>query len=295
MRRFSLIIIALCAGFVLTRACPAPTNIEGVAFTSGERIDLQKLMLMGVENVNYLRDNEATNIGIRYKSHYDPSAMVFIGNYGLSYQEGMSMNCMGVVLPLPDSVNELAPISKETFNFAAAVKKELEWLVYFGIIGLSYEKVVKIDSVLSIATNGGMQFWTHANRPLAYNSWFGYDSVSGKWIEEGVNGVRGVYGVDGVKGCSVVNPGNGMPSAGLGTTAAAPRMHVAGNRRVLAVRQLGDGGLIVFLPQAKSLSAVLTIFNFKGAVVRTIRAPAGVQSMYINGLARGHYTVRLQN
>ena len=135
-------VVLLVSVFVLSCfyqlwACPSPANIEGVAFTSGESLNIEVLMDMGTENVNYFIDGDSLVSGIRYMSHYDPQTMVFIGNYGMSYQQGIRMACMGIILPLPDSADEYMSIDKATFNFAAAVKAELEWLVDNDVVDLS--------------------------------------------------------------------------------------------------------------------------------------------------------------
>jgi hypothetical protein len=294
MRNVCFFFALVCAFGSWSWACVGPSNIEGVAFTSGETINVQTLMNMGVENVNYVKEGDAPNIGIRYKSHYDTRAMVFIGNYGLSFQQNVRMDCMGVVLPLADSPNVSLTIEKTTFNFAAAVKTELAWLASKGIVDLTAQRIAHIDSILSISTNGGTQYWTHAKTVLGYNSWYGYDSVSGKWIENGVNGVREVKGVNEVQGCSVVKPGSGVPPASLGTTAALSKTTpVSAGTRSCAVRQSGNGGLIVFLPHVVHSGVVLVVTDLKGAAVRTKKVPAGVGSMYLNGLAVGRYTARL--
>ncbi len=294
MRNVTFSFAMVCAFGSLSWACVGPGNIEGVAFTSGETINLQTLTNMGVENVNYVKEGDAPNIGIRYRSHFDARAFVFVGNYGLSYQQNVRMECMGVVLPLADSMSASASIDKATFNFAAAVKAELTWMASKGVVGMTAEKISKIDSALCAAGNGGMQFWTHAQKTLAYNSWYAYDTVQSTWKVGGTDGVRAVNGVKGVEGCSVVKPGTGAPPGSLGTTAV-----LSGNRPVSAairpctVRLLGDGGLVVFFSHEVRSGAVLVVTDIKGAVVRTKKVPAGVGSMVLSGLGFGRYSARL--
>jgi hypothetical protein len=291
MKKASFVVIMAGACFFLSRACVGPTNIEGVAFTSGETIHLQTLMNMGVENVNYLKEADTFNVGVRYKSHYDARATVFIGTYGMSFHQNVSMNCMGVVFPLPESASAYASIDKATFNFASAVKTELAWLASKGIVEITAEMTGKIDSTLLVSRNGGVQYWTHANSALEYNTWYTSDSISGVWSRDGVYGVKSVNGVN---GCSVVKPGSGAPSAGLGTTAIVRSLNAVSHRmQVLSVRRLGDGGLIAFLPQRRASEAFVVVTDCKGAVVQTKRVSAGVQSLYISGLAFGRYAVRL--
>ncbi|MBN1577079.1 MAG: hypothetical protein JW913_11030 [Chitinispirillaceae bacterium] len=310
MRKVLFAAVTVVALVMRSWACPSPENIEGVAFTSGETINLSKLMEMGEENVNYFKDGAAPAVGIRYRSHYDSRAMVFVGNYGLSYQQGIRMACMGVILPLPDTADEYAPIDTAAFNFNAAVKMELEWLVYCDVLSLSDDMIARIDSTFTsimeisfartgVARNGGMQYWTHATSVLGYNSWYDYDSTTGTWagIGAGVNGVDGVEGVKGVyglRGCSVINPGVGIPPEGLETTAIAAKKHAkTGRMQSLVVRHLGDGGLVAFLPRPMNSGATLVVIDCKGAAVCKKHVHAGMKSIYIRGLARGHYNVRL--
>jgi hypothetical protein len=56
-----------------------------------EAMNLQNLMSLGIEKVNYLKEGEEPNIGIRYISHYNPRAMVVVGNYGLAFQQNVRM------------------------------------------------------------------------------------------------------------------------------------------------------------------------------------------------------------
>jgi hypothetical protein len=293
MRIIPFIIIAVFMCIFQSWACVGPANIEGVAFTSGETINLQNLMNLGSENVNYIKEGDTPNVGIRYKSHFDPRAMVFIGNYGMSFQQNVSMACMGIIFPHLDSVNKFSPIAKETFDFAAALKTELAWLVSKNIIAISSATIAKIDSVLKTSGNGGVQYWTHADKTLSYDSWYEKDGLSGVWSVSGVNGVRSL---DAVEGCSVVKPGSGLPPQGIGTVgiAAKPAVILKGSQS-LAVRVLGNGGLVVFFPQMQNnASEHLIVMDCKGAIVRTKQVPAGLRSMYISGLAFSHYTARLQ-
>jgi hypothetical protein len=81
MRTLVMTFITLSLLLSMAWPCVSPANIEGVAFTSGEKLYLQKLIQFGTEKVNYLKDGEEPNIGIRDISHYDPRAMVFVGTY----------------------------------------------------------------------------------------------------------------------------------------------------------------------------------------------------------------------
>lgn len=270
--------------------CNSPVNIEGVVFTSDERLNVQKLIQCGSENVNYLKDGAEPDIGIRYISHYDQRAMVFIGNYGLSYQQNMRVNCMGVILPLTDSANPTIRIDASVFDFAAAVKAELVWLASSGVVDLSGETIEKIDSMLRASGNGGVQYWTHAKSVLSYNSWYSKDTLSGVWGSD----LSAVRGVNSVKGCSVIQPGSGLPPSNLETAAVlsnAPSM----NRimQPFSVRRLANGAAIVFSPQKTREAALLTAMDLKGAILFKQRVPAGIRSLYLQRSFAGRFVVSI--
>jgi hypothetical protein len=268
--------------------CVSPGNIEGVAFTSGEELNLQKLTQFGTENVNYLKDGEEPNIGIRYISHYDPRAMVFIGTYGLSYQQNVRLNCMGVILPGVDSTNPAVRIPVSDFDFAAAVKTEIVWLSYIGVIGISNEAIEKIDSALRASDNGGVQYWTHAESVLGYNSWYTNDTLSGVWGST----LSAVRSANSVKGCSVIQPGSGLPPISLETTALASKIPAIqpGIHPVMA-RNQGNGAVIISFPRKTRANAILIALDLKGVLLLKQRIPTGISSLYLQKPVEGQYAV----
>jgi hypothetical protein len=287
MRRAIMTLKAVCAFTFAALACIPPDNIEGVAFTSGEKLNLQNLIKLGAEKANYFKDGEDPNIVIRYKSHYDPRAMVFVGNIACGFHRGdVRMNCLGVVLPLADTAHQrIIATDKSVFNFAAAVKTELKWLVSNDIIVIERKAITRIDSALCSSGNGGVQYWTHASSVLGYHAWYIYDSVACAWsLTRGT--ARG--------GCAVVQPTIGLPPNDLETgvstlkTAAFPK-----NIQPLWVRRLGNGVWIVFFPQKPRTDALLTVTDLRGALVYTKHIPADVLSLYINGLTFSYYVFRL--
>ena len=301
-RKISTIIILLCACAIRSWACPSPGNIEGVAFTAGETLNIRVIEEMGIENVNYFIDGDSVTAGIRYLSHYSSQAMVFIGHYGMSYQEGQPLNCMGVILPLPDTADEFTSIGKETFDFAAAVTVELRWLTEYSVLSLPEEVISAIDSALTKATNGGGQYWTHANSVLGYNSWFNYDSTNHKWSEAGEDGVNGVEGVlggirgeQGLHGCSVISPGVTVPPASLETTAIS-RSRSAAHQSThrLRLNHFRNGDLAVHLPPAAKAGRRLSIYNCRGVVMYRTTVATGLTSIQVKGLPRGRYFGRLK-
>jgi hypothetical protein len=217
MRNFLRICMLFLALSGPTLPCISPANIEGVAFTAGESLDLGRLTALGIEGVNYSVDGKAPGVGIRYISHYDPQAMVYIGTYGMSYQNNLPLQCMGVVVPVDSPYQHF---DTTQFHFSRAVRRELEWLAGMQVIAISADTIRRIDSILSGGSNGGIQYWTHAGTALGYNSWYEYDTLHSSWGGgSGVNGVDGlktVRGVYDVTGCSLVKPGSGMPQRPLG-------------------------------------------------------------------------------
>ena len=270
--------------------CISPTNIEGVAFTSGETPHVENLMRLGTENVNYFKDGNDTAIGIRYVSHYDSRAMVFVGTYGMSYQQNMPLNCMGVIFPTDSAFQR---IGKDRFDFTSDVTRELEWLTAQKVVALSAETMIRIDSALSKAFNGGVQYWTHADTVLEYNSWYSYDTLKGTW--GGTNGVRGVYGV---KGCSLINPDTGLPPQQLqGTGIQILRINPETNKNLgMSIRQGRRDEIRVCLNRPLKKSATLAILNCRGIEVGRMRVSEKSKSFFLAPdirLARGFYRVEM--
>lgn len=268
MRVLNLIVICILTAQAFVQACPSPGNIEGVAFTDGEILNPEKLEEIGTENVSYYKDGDAPHVAIRYAGHYDPRTTVYIGNYGLSYQQDVYMNCMGIVYPVDGDAYE--PIDVSVFDFAEAVRVELVWLSDIGVIRLTPEMIEAIDSALGASSNGGVQYWTHAESVMGYNSWYEYDEVSGVWgggdgVYGGVNSVRGV---DGVKGCSVVQPESGLPPEQLGPTGVSRR--VPGTHS-----ESGRGALSAGLSQRVRGNTGKAVFDVRGRSIRRRNLPSG--------------------
>jgi hypothetical protein len=257
MRVLNLIVVCILTAQAFVQACTSPGNIEGVAFTDGEVLNLEKLEAIGTENVNYYKDGAVPHVAIRYAGHYDPRTTVYIGNYGLSYQQDVYMNCMGVVYPIDGDAYE--PIDVSVFDFAEAVRVELAWLSDIGVIDLTAETIEKIDSALDASSNGGVQYWTHAETVMGYNSWYEYDDAAGVWgggdgVYGGVNSVRGV---DAVKGCSVVQPESGLPPEPLGTTGVI-------QRQPGTPLESGRGALSVSLSRVVRGNTGKAVFDMRG-------------------------------
>ncbi|NLD95009.1 MAG: hypothetical protein GX639_20330 [Fibrobacter sp.] len=183
-----LIIAGITAGTIW--ACPSPSNIEGVAFTSQESIDLTKFKSLGTNDTQFLRDSSDAGIAVRYRSHYSNDAMVFVGSYGLSYQQSLTLNCMGIIVD-PDKF-EATSLTRSNFYFADAVRVELLWMREQGIITIDNETITAIFDSLDKSSNGGVQYWTLQKHVLGYNSWYDKDTQSGVWGVDNVNSVRSV-------------------------------------------------------------------------------------------------------
>jgi hypothetical protein len=289
MRSFFLSTLAVCACYFPLIACGGLPNTEGVAFTAGETMRLENLTRLGVENVNYIKDTIAAANAIRFKSHFDPRVMAFVGSYGMEFGH-VRLNCMGIVLP-----DSLYASMRPTFDFPSAVKTELTWLSSNGIVDISSAVIAKAGSSLnarrSSGVNGDLQYWTHADSTLfGYNCWYPYDTIANTWADT----YECVRSRMSKVQCATVSPGSSLPPQILGTTAVASKSVTGSKRsRSLIVRHLGNGGLIVFLPQTQRSGALVVVTDCKGAVVCSKPVPAGIHSVCINGVAFGRYTARL--
>jgi hypothetical protein len=185
-------------------ACIGPTNVEGVAFTNGEKLNFESISTLGTAGVNYqtiLSDKGGTTVS--YPCHYNSKAMAFFGNMGTLYQQNIMLDCFGIIFPLSEEMmSSHTPISKEIFDFTAAVKTELEWLSAHKIITLDNEAINTIVDSLKRANNGGMQYWTLQKKALAYNSWYTFDTLHGTWGGVDLDAVNSVKSVRGINGCS---------------------------------------------------------------------------------------------
>jgi hypothetical protein len=287
-------ISGLIIGFFAVTAwcCASPGNLEGVAFTSGETLHVETLMKLGTENVNYFKDGNDTAIGIRDISHYDARAMVFVGTYGMSYQQNLPLNCMGVIFPIDSAFQR---IDTNVFDFAAAIKTELEWLVARNAVALSAATLFRIDSALSKSSNGGVQYWTHAGTVLGYNSWYSYDTLKGVW-----GGFDGVRGVNGVKGCSLINPDTGLPPQQLGGTGihVDRRNGIPTSGFTMTINQRKNGGILIHFSRPLGTAGELTVMNCRGEAVARMIIPSGARSCSVEPYlinTPGYYSAELKS
>lgn len=199
----SLLLAGLLGIYSHVSACVSPSNIEGVAFTDNEQLNLESLSVLGDTGVDYkVLLNESGGTTVCYPSHYNANGMVFIGNVGLMYMSEVTLNCLGIIIPQTESMMNNAPVPVEEFDFPKAVKVELEWLAENGVINTDQEMIDSIYKELGEQQNGGVQYWTKQHSTLQYNSWFTYDAELGLWRDGETEGVNGV--VQDVHGCSVI-------------------------------------------------------------------------------------------
>lgn len=281
MRTFAAGMILLLSLALRTWSCLAPANIQGVAFTDGEELNLNVIREMGTEGVDYVAEGENEQVAIRYRSHYDERATVYIGTYGLSYQEDIPLSCMGVILD-PELVDDIYnPPSLSLFDFSQAVRTELEWLVAQGVLDLTQERINTITAALETAQNGGVQYWTKQKSVLAYNSWYDYDSQVGAWRSSQGGAVDGV---NGAKGCGVISPEYHEFTASLSATTPVVRTKPAFRAvQVQAVLQQ-DGSLVVTYARPTTASATGRIVSVDGRLVKGFTIPAGIHSYQISNL-----------
>lgn len=285
--RIERVCLFIAAVLVSAWCCISPTNLEGVAFTSGETLKLDNLTKLGTENVNYFKDTSDTNVGIRYVSQYDNRAMVFVGTYGMSYQKNFPLNCMGVFFPTDSPYQR---IDTATFCFAKAVRNELEWLAEQKVVSLSAATIGVIDSALLKSSNGGVQYWTHAGTVLGYNSWYSYDTLNGVW-----GGTDGVRGVNGVYGCSLIKPGTNLPTQPLGSSGiqVARRYEVKNNIIEMTIRHVNKQGIIVNLSRPLETVTELTVLNCRGEIVLKKTLSGGIFSQSISFNTPGYYSAEI--
>jgi hypothetical protein len=279
-------------------ACPSPNNIEGVAFTGNETVNWSAIEALGTSGSNFLKAGELDEVSYRYVSHYSRKAMAYVGNVGLSYQSGVTVNCMGVILD-PGDTGESGQIEKSRFDFAQAVKVELSWLVANDLVELTADKIEEIYDSLAKATNGGVQFWTCCKSVLGYNSWYGYDEQTGVWGSaagvDGVNAVRNVQGVYG--GCSVIKMEFELPPAQLEGSAG---ILLPSSRHVpagMAVHH--EGGLAIRLPQEWCSEGTVTVRKPNGQCVAVVPVVPGTRRVSIDQqdtpLLSGWYSIEFRS
>jgi hypothetical protein len=199
---------------------------------------------------------------------------------------------MGVIFPI-DSARQI--IDTTMFDFARAVTMELEWLVAQKVVALNAETIFRIDSALSKASNGGVQYWTHAGTVLGYNSWYSYDTLMGNW-----GGVDGVKGVNGVYGCSLIHPDTGLPPQQLGGTGihVNRRNGVKTNGFTMTINQRKNGGLLIHFSRPLGRAADLTVMNCRGEAITRMIIPSGARSCFVVSYpfnAPGFYSAELKS
>ncbi len=266
--------------------CIPPPNIEGVAFTSGEQLNLQAITSMGTENIHYFKDSSGA---VRYTSHYSPNAMVFIGNYGLSYQENVKLDCMGIVYD-QELVPESRRLEKNQFDFAQAVKMELLWLREHTVISLSDGMIDSIFIGLDGSENGGVQYWTHQKTPMGYNTWFVKDTVHGVWGEYGADGVNSAKSVRGLSGCSSVYAEFELPPEQFLASPVLRRCFQVNSR--LSVLQTGSGNIRILFSGATPFQKSVSILDMAGR--RVLSRIISENHLKISGLHPGMYILMVQ-
>ncbi len=102
-----------------------------IAFNDNEIFDLTKLTDVGKADENYLIEyQESGNPVVVYRSHLDNRTMVKVGYCVPEY------NWISVLVVLPEEMDPKA------FDFASAMREELNWLVELGVItGLDPQQI----------------------------------------------------------------------------------------------------------------------------------------------------------
>jgi len=257
--------------------CVSPSNIEGVAFTSGETFNLTNLTSLGTNGTNFLRDSSDAGIAVRYRSHYSNDAMVFVGSYGLAFQKSVNLNCMGIIADAEKTVSG--------FNYAQAVKIELEWMREQDIIGIDNQTIATIFDSLDKTDHGGVQYWTLQKHVLGYNSWYTKDTLSGVWNTDGVNAVRSVKGAS----CAVIGPEyNAIPQSLAGVPVKKQRSQ---SSNVFCITRNTAASLTI--TPWNSVDNI-SIVNASGKIcpVHTNSVSGGIMVSFKNQITPGVYFIR---
>jgi hypothetical protein len=196
--------------------------------------------------------------------------MIFIGNYGLSFQQSIKLNCMGVILDQSKYTDIHKTIDKNIFNFAEAIKTELIWLKQNGVLSLTDNHILTIFDSLSKTPNGGVQYWTKQNKVLGYNSWYTMDTQSGVWSTNDADGVNAVRESN---GCSAVSADFELPSEQLGTTSVKFTKVKSSNS--FKISEISNTKLQIQFKNAIESRADLSLINVSGKVFAAISAQKG--------------------
>jgi hypothetical protein len=143
---------------------------------------------IGSAGTDFDKSGSVDSVKYTYRSHYAPGkAMVYLGYFGISYQPDSSIPRLAVVL---DTTQHPAK-----FDFAAAVRVELDWLnnPALGALVMPCMARKRAQDSLHAVGAGNAQYWTKQHRVLQYNSWFTGDSLGGVWR---IGGVYGGCGLD---------------------------------------------------------------------------------------------------
>jgi hypothetical protein len=248
---------ALACGGVYACVNPADRWAAGVVWNNGEATNFAAIEALGAPGVNFTKEKSGDSAVYSFRSHYAPQkAMVMLGRFSISYQTGTMLPRLAVILD--------TTMNPDSFDFAAAVRVELDWLSdpALGAAPMAMAQRQLVQDSLRAWKHGDGQYWTKQRRVLAYNSWFSGDSVGGVW---GVNGVRGC-GLD----AAFSLPPQGLPVApdqpvyyedwlnDSGCAGFAIVNNATGARRcVAAVRELDGGYYLLVMSRWPSFAGKL--------------------------------------
>jgi hypothetical protein len=199
-RQFAIFLSAAALFWGTAYACvnPADRWAAGVVWNSGETVNAASIEAMGTLGTNFTKSKSGDSAVYTFRSHYAPDkAMVMLGRFSSSYQTDL-LPRIAVILD--------TTMNPDSFNFAAAVRVELDWLSdpALSAVSMTMAQRQRAQDSLSAWKHGDGQYWTKQHKVLAYNSWFTGDSLEGVW---GVNGVRGGCGL----GAAFSLPPQGFP------------------------------------------------------------------------------------
>ncbi|HLV31894.1 MAG TPA: hypothetical protein VKY57_10025 [Chitinispirillaceae bacterium] len=159
----------------IANACLGPQNVFGILLNDCESVDISVIEEYGELGTNYFFEysgyNNADSLNCTkiysFKSHYNPAVMVqiFFPNDQNKYPN---------VLLFTINKEEFA---KGNFLFSECIRKELNWLVNFGILSMERIKREKIETAFIESDNNKTAsfFWTKQDTLLPNNTVFDSD------------------------------------------------------------------------------------------------------------------------
>ncbi len=207
---------------------------------------------------------------IRYRSHYDPEAMVYLNFTVVNFEKSQSFATIKIMTnPDIKYVNG--------FDYAKAVKTELQWLTNQKILtGVTDLTVSRIEEAINKEMG---QFWTLQDTLLPYNAFFTLNiDTAGKWNWGNIAVAR--------KGCGeqiqFVLPSDSLK---FGTT-SGKKNTFSSSERSFEVRITGKR-LFIDLYRSLLSPAQVEIIDLNGRLLHRASLPVNQNSFVIQSPFKG--------